>query len=142
MALPPVYPYLDASVSGGPGFFSYVELTNYLYGSTTNAITAHSGGGQTSAVPLTTMLNRITVVAAGNDSVLLPPATPGLIVLVNNSDSADSLNVFPCSATQGGVTGGDAINALSQNTAFAIVANKTALFACFVLGTWNTILTA
>ena len=102
--------------------------------SATNGITAHSGGGQTNAVLLSAFLNRITTVAAGNDSVLLPVSTPGTMLIVKNAAAANSANVYPQS--------GDAINALSANAAFALAANKCALFVCFVAGTWDAILTA
>ena len=40
--------------------------------SVANALTAHSGGGQGSALALTASLNRVTTVAAAGDSVALP----------------------------------------------------------------------
>lgn len=101
----------------------------------TNGITAFAGGGQGSAVPLTSMLNRITTVGSANDSVKLPPTTqPGLVIYVANAAAANSLNVFPAT--------GDAINALAVNTAFAIAANKTATFISCVTGTWQAVLSA
>lgn len=108
----------------------------------TDAITAHSGGGQTSATKLTASLNRVTTVAAGNDSVLLPPAVVGLTITVTNATALNSMNVFPASATQGGITGGDAINALSANSAFAVAEGKTAQFCCAKTGQWHSILSA
>lgn len=107
-----------------------------------NAITARAGGGQALATALTAQANRVTVVATAGDSVLLPPAVAGLVISVANADAADSMNVYPSSAAQGGVTGGDAINALAANAAFAILANKMATFTCFVTGTWTSNLTA
>lgn len=100
----------------------------------TNGITAFAGGGQASAVALTADFNRVTTVATGNDSVKLPAATAGKQVVVVNAAAANSMNVYPVS--------GEAINALSANAAFAMAANKTALFTCIVAGTWNAILTA
>lgn len=98
------------------------------------AITAFSGGGQTGAYPLTAGLSRIATVAAGNDSVLLPPCVDGKIMIVINAAASNSANVYPSS--------GDAINALSANSAFALAANKTAIFACAIDGTWFSNLTA
>lgn len=102
--------------------------------SVTNGITAFAGGGQASATALTSMVNRVTVVATAGDSVKLPAATAGLSLTVINADAADSMNVFPNT--------GDAINALSANAAYAVAANKTATFYCAVAGTWNSNLTA
>ena len=57
---------LAASKSGGVSLF---------YESVTDNITAHAGGGQASAVPLVTEVNRITVAANSGDSVMLPATT-------------------------------------------------------------------
>lgn len=97
-------------------------------------ITAFAGGGQTSAYQLTYGLNQVTTVATGNDSVKLPICVGGKVVIVVNADSADSLNVF-------GQTG-ETINALSPNAAFAVAANKVAIFICGLDGKWYTVLTA
>jgi hypothetical protein len=99
-----------------------------------NGLTAFAGGGQGSATDLPFAFNRVTTVATLNDSVKLPPARAGISVVVVNAAAANSMNVFPAT--------GDAINALSANAAFAMAANKTALFVCCVNGTWNAILTA
>lgn len=98
-----------------------------------SGITAHAGGGQSSAYALTAGLNQITTVASANDSVVLPSATNGLVVVVVNA-GANSANVFPAS--------GDKINALSANTAFAVANGKTAIFFVGVDGNWYSILTA
>jgi hypothetical protein len=47
--------------------------------------------------------------------------------------------VWPSSQAQGGVTGGDKINALAQNGAFSLtVALGVTVFYCFSPGTWRT----
>lgn len=100
-----------------------------------NGITAFAGGGQASAVQLNNHFNRITVVGSAADSVKLPPAVYGVLpVYVQNAAAANSMNVFPVT--------GDAINAIAANGAFAMAANKAAVFVCFVTGTWTSILTA
>lgn len=100
----------------------------------TNAITAHAGGGQGSATPLTTVINRITTVGTAADSVVLPTAAPGLQITVINAAAANSANVFPAT--------GDAINALGANNAFALAAGKSCNFYSTVAGVWHTILSA
>lgn len=102
-------------------------------------ITAHAGGGQTNATLLTGVMNRVVTVASGNDSVLLPPAVVGLEIKVVNVAASNSLNVFPSSAAQGGAAGGDSINALSANSAYAQAAAKVVEFTCFTAGVWNTL---
>lgn len=136
------YPYTDQSVSGGSAAYSYITLTGHVYESATNAITATASGTQTNSVLLTTSINRVTTITTGGDSILLPPAVPGLSIKVINATASTSMNVYPASATQGGVTGGDAINALSQNTAYAVAGTKVVIFSSAIAGTWNTLLTA
>lgn len=99
-----------------------------------NALTAHSGGGQGSALALTKAINRVTTVAAGGDSVVLPASVAGNMVTVINAAASNAMNCFPAS--------GDAINALAVNTALSIVANTSVMFFCAVAGTWNSIVTA
>ena len=100
----------------------------------TNGLTAHAGGGQANALLLANLINRVTTVATGNDSVKLPAATVGKWLIVENAAAANSMNVFPQS--------GEAINAGAADAAFAMAANKRALFFCAVAGTWGAILTA
>lgn len=104
---------------------------------TTDTITAqHTSPSQTTAILLTTKLNRVTTVTTANDAVRLPPAIAGLVIGVSNA-AVNNLGVYPSSATQGGVSGGDAINALSQNAVFAQATGFTT-YRCFTTGTWQT----
>lgn len=123
-----------------------VVNVGFLRMSITDSITAFSGGGQTSAVLLNSSLNRVTTVAAGNDSVKLPPCrdgigtsgppsapskTLGMVMYVVNAAAANSMNVYP--------TSGGSINALSADAAYAVAANKTVGFVC--VGTiWYSLL--
>lgn len=128
-----------------------VFKVGYIRNSVTDAITAFAGGGQTSATLLDSGYNRVTVVATAGDSVKLPSChtgasntgvvaagvisgnTTGLMLWVTNSDSADSMNVFPQT--------GESINALSANSAYAVAANKTVGFLCSPAGTiWYSVL--
>lgn len=111
------------------GFAGNLPTVSY-----TNAITAFATGGQASAVPLTTVINRITTVGTAGDSVKLPAAAPGLMLVVTNAAAANSMNLFPNT--------GDAINAGAANAAFAIVAGKTVSLSCAVAGIWHAVLSA
>ena len=113
----------------GTGYAGQYPTTSY-----TNGITAHSGGGQGSAVPLTTVLNRVTTVAAAGDSVLMPASVAGMQITIANAAATNSMNVFPAT--------GDAINALAANAAYALAAGKTATLYCTVAGTWHALLSA
>jgi hypothetical protein len=96
-------------------------------------ITALAGGGQAAALPAFGGY-RVTTVAAGNDSVTLPPSVVGSIKSLTNAAASNSLNVFPAA--------GDAINALGANAAFALAAGKSALFMCTGAGQWHSLTTA
>lgn len=120
--------------TGNSPTFTGLTLTGLMTYSSANAITAHAGGGQGSATALIKGINRVTTVATAADSVLLPAATAGEWVVVINAAAANAMNVYP--------TSGDAINALSANTALSVVANKAIIFFCAVTGTWNSVLTA
>jgi hypothetical protein len=102
--------------------------------SSKDAITAFAGGGQASATPLLSMLNRVTTVGTAADSVKLPAAVPGMEITVINAHATNSMNVFPST--------GDAINALGANAAFALAATKTATFFSTVAGVWHSQLSA
>ena len=113
--------------------FAMIRMDGFIYRSVTNNITALSGGGQSSATPVSTNIVRVTTVAVANDSITLPPAKAGLELWVKNA-GANSLNVFPNT--------GDAINALAANAAYALATVKSAMFFCAVDGTWDTSLSA
>ena len=95
----------------------------------TNAITALAGGGQGSATALTSDINTITTCVTAADSVKLPTAVAGMLVVVNNA-GATYANVFP-------VTGG-IIDALAANTAVSLPAGSSLTFTCTVAGTWKS----
>lgn len=113
----------------GTGFSGALPTVSFQ-----NTISAFNGGGQGSATPLTTVLNRITTVTNPNDSVLLPVSAGGLQITAINAGGGNSLNVFPRS--------GDTINALGANNPFALTLNKVATFYCVNAGNWHSILTS
>lgn len=124
-------------IEANPGNWSAVgTAVGYSAGYSTqtalNGITAHSGGGQTNATPLTAMINRVTTVAAAADSVLLPASAPGMEITVVNATATNAMTVYP--------TGSDTINAAA--TSFSVVAAKTATFYCTNAGQWHSLLTA
>lgn len=94
-------------------------------------LTALSGGAQAGATQLQLGLNRVVTVAAGADSVLLPPATPGSVVVVTNANVTNAVAVFAAGAT-------DIINALANGTALSVAAAATTFFFCTAAGKWNS----
>lgn len=114
----------DLTVSG--------TLTNSAYSqarTVTNTITAFAGGGQGSAVTLTTSLNRITTCATAADSVKLPAATAGKEVKIKNNGAAYA-SIFPAS--------GEVIDTLAANTSVSLPVGGTIEFYCVVAGTWES----
>ena len=102
-------------------------------GSSNAGLTAHAGGGQASATPLTSMYTEVTVVASSGDSVLLPASIAGTCVMTANA-GANPMNVFPAGTEQ--------INALGASQPFSVANAKRTLFFCPVAGQWYSILTA
>lgn len=117
------------SVTSASFISTGLNLSSY-----TNNITAHAGGGQSSATQLTTQINLVKGVVTAGDSVKLPVSAPGLIILVTNSNITNACDCFPAS--------GEAINNLATNTAFSIATSTSVMFICGVSGIWNTILSA
>jgi hypothetical protein len=111
-----------------------------VFDSTADTLTATPSGSQTTSALLTARINRITIVTSAGDGFRLPPAIQGMKIEVRNAAASNACNIFPSSAAQGGVTGGDQINALGQNTAFSLtVALNTTTFRCYTTGTWYTL---
>lgn len=108
-----------------------------------DAITATPSGTQTTSLLITGSNARIATVASAGDGVRLPPAIAGMEITLVNDAAANAANVFPASAANGGVSGGDKINTGAQNAAFSLAAVNGAgagptLFICYTTGTWRT----
>jgi len=96
---------------------------------TTSGITAFAGGGQASAVLLSSNINEIATVATTGDSVKLLSAVAGLDVTVINN-GANALDVFPNT--------GDQINALAVNVALSLAAGSSLIFKAYNATNWVT----
>jgi hypothetical protein len=121
--------YTEGLATGASGSLATASFTG--------GITAFAGGGQSSAVLLTSMVNRITTVGTAADSVKLPATVASVSIgpiTVINAAAANALAVFPST--------GDAINALSANASFSVAAGKTATFYSAGAGQWHAVLTA
>jgi len=101
-----------------------------------DGLTAFATGGQAGGFPIREGINRVTTVGTAADSVTLPSTqdVTGEDLIVINAAAANSMNVYPAT--------GEKINALAANAAFAMAANKTALFVITGAGQWHAILTA
>jgi hypothetical protein len=96
-----------------------------------NNITAHAGGGQANAVPLTAMACFVTAAATAGDSVVLPQAVPGMeISLVVQNVTAATINAFP--------NGTDTINGGGGGSSVTAAKNFITMFYCGIAGQWWT----
>lgn len=95
--------------------------------SSSDNITAHAGGGQAAAFQLTSMTNRVTVVATSGDSVALPPSIAGLEVVVINH-GANPMQVYGA--------GTDKIDDIASATGVTQMANSFVIYSCATAGNW------
>jgi hypothetical protein len=110
-------------VSGG-----YLNSAGILLKSITN--TNASGTTQGTANNLTKDINNITSITANNSGVALPPAIPGMdILILNNADN--TLNVFPGN--------NDKINSLATNAPFILSSGNRGRFVATTNVQWYTI---
>jgi hypothetical protein len=123
---------INVGQSSQEGKLGQVSNASLAY-SSTDTITAHAGGGQTNAVLLISVWNRITTVATGGDSVKLPLAIAGATIVVRNDAAANACNVYPYNATD------DIIVGATNETAgdpYSLVVNKEITLRCYTTGTW------
>lgn len=99
---------------------------NYLYNFVA-ALTAHAGGGQTSALQLIGQQGSVTTVATQGDSVLLPQALPGQVYDLFNG-GANAMQVFG--------KGTDTINSIATATGVSHGVNVQATYICVAAGNW------
>lgn len=121
----------DSTVAGkwytegaGTGFSGSLQTL-----SVTDNLTAFAGGGQASALALTTGINRVATVATAADSVKLPLSAPGMQITVIN-DALLPIQVFGTSP--------DTINDAATATGVSQAGNSVAIYTCSVAGTWNS----
>lgn len=117
---------IGSAVSGAT---SRTTLNGIVIDSISAAITA-AGATQGTATALVSNINNVTVVATNADGVILPTAVAGMRILVRNSDSADTLKIYPA-------TGGT-INALAANAAFTLAAGTTTELFASTTTQWYT----
>jgi hypothetical protein len=103
---------------------------DYFLESSLDALTANAGGGQQNALQITSQTARITIVATAGDSIQLPPATPGLELLVINH-GANPMQVF------GNYAGGiDTIDDQAFGTGVSQMSNSMVIYSSPVNGKW------
>jgi hypothetical protein len=114
---------------GGGNFQTFSSVDGLV------ASTIHSQAGGT---PITASQAGFGTVANAGDCGTLPPTKVGLQIDVINH-GAQNMSVYPASAAQGGVTGGDQINSLGANQPLTGITNTTpTIFYCLTAGQWWT----
>lgn len=98
-------------------------------------IVAHAGGTKADAfqLPAGVAMLQLGTVATNGDSVLMPQAAAGTVVLVTNGGAADA-SIYG--------RGTDTINGAATANAYTLASGVTALFACLVNGAWVAIKSA
>jgi len=117
---------IGSAVSGAT---STTTLNGLVIDSISAAVSA-AGTTQGTATGLVSNINNVTVVTAAAAGVRLPTAVAGMRILIRNSDSADTLSIYPA-------TGGT-INALGANTAFTLTAGSTTELMATTATQWYT----
>lgn len=117
----PILSISQTSITAGVGLF-FVE-------SAVSNLTAFAGGGQASATLLTGQTAHVATVATSGDSVKLPPAVPGLEMIVINK-GAQPMQVYG--------SGSDQIDDFASATGVSQMANSTVIYICAATGKWYT----
>lgn len=99
------------------------------------SITAHAGGTQAAATPITAAITLIAVCATAADSVVLPPATGGQLLWIINAGAA-SAQIF----TAAGLSG--TINGVAGTTGIALAAGKSITLISPIAQAWFGVLSA
>lgn len=113
---------------------SYENLKdgNLIVGNENN-ITAFAGGGQANATQLTKKINNVTTVASAFDSVKLPVALMGRMIIVRDS-GIDNLRIFPAV--------GEEIDSFGINTGHDVPPAGGSYYICVKSGVWSFTLLA
>ena len=99
------------------------------------SITAHAGGGQANATPISTAMTLIAISACAGDSVMLPPAMGGQALCISNGGAASS-QIFTASGL------GGTINGIAGTTGIALAAGKSIMLVSPIQGAWFGVLSA
>ena len=102
-------------------------------------LTALAGGGAAGATQLGQGINNVAVCASTGDSLLLPVALQGMMVIVINN-GAQSAYVYPAQSNpQNALSAADTIVPIGGSTASdsVVAANAIASFFCYKPGYWK-----
>jgi hypothetical protein len=115
--------------SVGPQLFDPALFANGGGHSAASGITAYAGGGQANATPISAGINRIGTCRTAGDSIGLPRATGGqLLVVLNGTNNACQVFAAPGST--------DTINGLAGSAGVNLATAKVAMFCSAGPGAW------
>ena len=100
---------------------------NLFYEYAQDGVTAYAAGGQANATPLVAQTSRIATAAAVGASVMLPPSSPGLELLVINH-GANPIQVFG--------NGNDTIDDIAAATGVTQMQSSLVIYTCATSGAW------
>ncbi len=103
-------------------------MFNFSLKKVQKGITAAVGSTQATGVKIVADIVEISICANAGDSVTLPSAVQGMMIIITNHGAA-SCDVFP--------NVGDAINEAAVNTAKALAADATGLLYAWNKGKWE-----
>jgi hypothetical protein len=111
----------DVTVGG------FQRLSFPQYANITNLV-ANSSGTQAGGTIITAAFSRFVTVAGPGYSGVMPPATPGRNMFIQNA-GANSMLIYPA--------GSDSINALAASAAFNLAAGGFVEVFCTLAGNWT-----
>jgi hypothetical protein len=120
---------LNSLMGTSPSLGRLNVFLQYLFESYVDNITATAGGGQTNAFQLSAEISRVNTVATAGDSVALPPALPGLNVMVINHGTKP-MQVFGSAVTS------DTINDVATATGVSQMQGSMVIYVCTTTGKW------
>lgn len=110
--------------------FRKIQVGELIFESAQDSLVAHAGGGQALAFQIgNTEMTRVGTVATAGDSIMLPPAQPGIGLLIVNH-GANSMQVFGQPS--------DTINDVASATGVPQMQNSAVFYFCFTAGAWYT----
>lgn len=129
---------LPQPISGGVGLLNPANVNAAIANGLRNysdGLVALAGGGQAGSTLLALGVNFVKTVATGSDSLMLPPAVPGSVLLVKNG-GANAAQVF--ANTQSSLPSGveDTINGTAGATGVSVGSGATAMLMCTAYGAW------
>ena len=114
----------DNIFAGSNTFSENIQFAAGAYG-----VTAHAGGGQVGATPLTGMFSNIAVCATNGDSCILPEALAGNFMIVATSEVVvGTPQIFPAV--------GEQIDTMGVNVPLTVTSGTVVMFSCDADGNW------